>query len=68
MKLIDEWRQSWRWLSVQFAGLSAVVLTAWLALPEDIKSAVPDGIKALAAYLGIAAAVGLRLVKQKGAP
>lgn len=65
MKLIDEWRSSWRWLSVQFAGLSAVILTAWLALPEDIKAAVPDSVKAIAAYVGIAAAVLLRLVKQK---
>lgn len=65
MKLIEEWKQSWRWLSVQFAGLSAVILTAWLALPEDIKAAVPDGVKAGAAYLGIAAAVVLRLIQQE---
>lgn len=65
MKLIDEWRQSWRWLSVQFAGLSAVApdRLAGLARRHQVRRA--GRAEGGGGHLGIAAAVLLRLVKQR---
>lgn len=36
MKLIDDWRRAWRYLSVQIAGLAVV----WGALPPDQQAAL----------------------------
>lgn len=42
MKLIPQWRRAWRWFSVQAMALSIAVQGAWLAVPADLKLAVPD--------------------------
>lgn len=35
MKLIDEWRQAWRYLSVQASTFFAAVALTWIMLPAD---------------------------------
>jgi hypothetical protein len=41
MRLITEWRQAWRMLSMQAMGLAAAVQGAWLGLPGDLRAMVP---------------------------
>lgn len=65
MKFIENWKEAHRWWSVRFAGLGGVVLTTWLALPEDWKAPVPDWFKMTCAYGALAGAVILRLLKQE---
>lgn len=35
MKLIDDWKTSWRFLSVQIQVVASVAVTIFLALPKD---------------------------------
>jgi len=64
-ELVAEWRQAWRWFSLQAIVLSGVVQGAWEALPADLKQYLPRGLG-----LGLSLAILLlgiagRLVKQR---
>jgi hypothetical protein len=45
MKLIDEWRDAWRFASVWASGAGIAVLTAWNMMPFAVRDAVPDWIE-----------------------
>lgn len=34
--LVPNWRDAWKWLSVQFLALAAI----WESIPEDVKASV----------------------------
>ena len=64
-RLIPDWRRSWRFFSVQADMLAVIVSGAWLAVPGDMRAAVPSEWLACAAIgLAVLGIVG-RLVKQK---
>ena len=42
MMLIDNWRSSLKWFSVQAMIAVGAIQTTWLNLPEEMKQAVPD--------------------------
>lgn len=65
MKIIDEWKQAWRWYSVNCPALAVALLGAWAALPEAMQSTFSPGeLKAAAIFL-IALGIGGRFVDQK---
>ncbi|WP_047866766.1 hypothetical protein [Sphingomonas paucimobilis] len=75
MKLITNWRQSWRWWSVRLSAFGATIfafllaapdqaLAIWSALPPDIQALIPNRTE-IALGLTIAVTV-VRVVKQKG--
>lgn len=65
-KLIPEWRRSWRFFSVQADMLAVIVSGSWLAVPGDMRAAVPSEWLAIAAIsLAVLGIMG-RLVKQRG--
>jgi hypothetical protein len=65
MKLVPDWKDAWRWFSVWAMSLSTAAPAAWLAVPEDMREAVPAEWLAVGAVtLGIAGLIG-RLVAQK---
>lgn len=39
-KLIDNWTKGWKFISVHCMILSQAVLGAWMALPDEMKTAV----------------------------
>lgn len=45
MKLIEEWRQAWRFTSVWASGVGFSALTAWGLMPYAVREAVPDWIE-----------------------
>lgn len=67
MKLIDNWRQAWRFLSVQAMALAIALQGVWINLPDDLRAHIPDKI-ALSVTAGILV-LGLigRLFQQRGA-
>ena len=66
MKLVSNWRQSWRWLSMQAFALQGAVAGAWLAVPDDMRASVPsEWLAACALVLTVLGAIG-RLVPQGG--
>ena len=42
MKLVDNWRDWWKWHSTQLMAAVAAVPVVWMGLPPDVKSYVPD--------------------------
>lgn len=67
MKLVEDWRDAWRWFSVQaLAALMALPLV-WVSLPSDAKSFLPDSAEPW--VLAVLAAGGLvgRLIDQNKA-
>ena len=67
MKLIDNWRQAWRFVSVQAMALAIALQGVWINLPDDLRAYIPDKI-ALSVTAGILF-LGLigRLFQQRGA-
>ena len=66
LKFVRNASQAWRWLSVQIAALSAVAPAAWLAVPDDMRRAVPaEWLANAAIVLGVLIIAG-RLIDQGG--
>lgn len=65
MRLVPDWREAWRWFSVQALGIVMALPIVWAGLPSDIKAWVPASwhVWVLVA-IGAAGIVG-RLVDQK---
>ncbi|HCQ8124604.1 TPA: hypothetical protein OL914_000041 [Klebsiella quasipneumoniae subsp. similipneumoniae] len=64
MKLVDDWKNAWRWFSMHALVLAGVIPTVWAELPPDLKTAIPPG--AMGAITAVIAACGVvgRLVNQ----
>jgi hypothetical protein len=64
MKLIPDAKKAWRWFSVQAMALSGIIPGAWLAVPDDMRAAVPPEWLAVGAVaLAVLGILG-RLVDQ----
>lgn len=64
MKLVDNARDAWRWFSVQAMALAVAIEGAWLAIPPDLKSRIPETwVDAVTMGLLVLGIFG-RLVKQ----
>lgn len=67
MKLVDDWKQAWRWFSVQALAIIAVLPLVWMSLPADVKNYLPDSLEPwLLVVLAIGGIVG-RIVDQNKA-
>lgn len=42
MKLVDDWRNGWRWFSVQAQAVAAAYVAVWLFQPSLITDALGD--------------------------
>lgn len=64
MKLVDDWKDAWKWISVNCMVLAGVVQTAWISIPDDLRSTMPSYIvHALTIGLLLMGVAG-RLIKQ----
>lgn len=77
MKLIDNWRQGWKFWSVRFdvIGLALIgameafpqsVYYAWGLMPDSLKSHMGTDVLQWVAYSAIVASIIARFIKQKG--
>ena len=68
MRLVPDYRDAWRWFSVQAFAILAALPLVWLNLPPDIKAFIPPkyGVY-IAAAIALGGLVG-RLVDQKKPP
>ena len=67
MRLVSDARQAWRWFSVQALALQGIAAASWLAVPDDMRAAVPsEWLAGAAVALTVLGIVG-RLVDQGGA-
>jgi hypothetical protein len=64
VKLIDDWKQALRGLSVKAHTAQVAIVGTWLALPEDMRSAVPvKFVLVTVAVVGAAGVLG-RLINE----
>ncbi len=66
MKLVPDWRRAWRWFSVQALALQGIAGAAWLAVPDDMRAAVPPDWLAVAAVALTVLGILGRIVDQGG--
>lgn len=68
MRLIPEWRHSWRFSSNWFHAAQVAVITAWASVPSDLRASVPTW--AMITLSGTIFALGLvaRAVAQPNVP
>ena len=68
MKLIPNWKNAWRWFSVQALIVIGALPLVWATLPADVKAFLPGGWEPwILVLLAVAGIVG-RLVDQNKAP
>lgn len=64
MKLLPNWQDAWKWFSVQVIAAATAIQLSFLALPDSIRSAIPDKVMHwVAIALLVVAALG-RIVDQ----
>lgn len=64
--LVSDWKGAWRWWSVQAMALAGAIQGAWVFVPDDLKSRVPDDIASvITAALMVLGIIG-RLIPQGG--
>jgi hypothetical protein len=68
MKLIPDWRQAWKWFSVQAFAIIIALPVIWMALPADVKAYLPDSWKPWIMVALAAAGILGRIVDQNKAP
>lgn len=64
MKLVDDAKDWWKWNSVHVGAAIAVLPSAWAALPDDLKSQIPEGVMPLVSAAMFAALVIARVRAQ----
>lgn len=42
IRLVEDWKQAWKWLSINCMALAAAVQGAWLYIPEDMRQSIPN--------------------------
>lgn len=42
MKLVDNWRSSWKWFSLQTIAAGGVVQLSFIAMPAELRAYIPD--------------------------
>jgi protein-S-isoprenylcysteine O-methyltransferase Ste14 len=67
MKFVENWKEAWKWFSVQALVVLAALPLVWTALPADAKRLLPDGWEPWVLFgLALAGLIG-RLVDQNRA-
>ena len=64
MKLVPDWKESWRWFSVQVLAVLAALPLVWVALPADVKGYLPDSLEPWVLFVLAAGGIVGRLVDQ----
>lgn len=43
MRFVPDWKQAWKWFSMQVYALILAIPVVWMGLPADVKAMVPNG-------------------------
>ncbi len=41
LRLVDNWKSAWKWLSAQALAITGALNLAWAALPDKMQDAIP---------------------------
>mgnify|MGYP001129370134 CR=1 FL=1 len=68
MTPVREWKQAWRWFSVQAMAASAAIQAVWVTLPDDLKQHLPGWLVTALSLGLLLVGIGGRLVRQERRP
>lgn len=63
--MVDGWKQSFRWASVQCMTGALTLQAAWLGIPEDMRQALPTHLVSITTTILLFLGIAGRLIKQK---
>lgn len=66
MKIVPNWKNGWKWLSVHLMVLGGAIQGAWVAFPDSMRSFLPDKYAHLAAMCVFGSAIAARFIDQSG--
>ena len=67
MKLVENWKQCWRWFSVQALAAVALLPVVWPSLPPQVTGWVPESWRPwILVLLAVAGIIGRLVDQQKG--
>ncbi len=61
MQLIPNWKQAWRWASVNCMASAAIIQTTWISIPDDLRETMPHNIVHIITILLLVLGIGGRL-------
>lgn len=64
MKPVPNWKHGWKWLSVHLMALGAAIQGAWLAVPDTMRSFLPDKWAHAASLVTFVAGLAARFIAQ----
>lgn len=64
LKLVDNWRNWWKWLSMHAMIGATAIQGAWMQVPEDMKQHVPAYLVSGATIALLVLGIVGRLIKQ----
>lgn len=64
LKLIDNWKKGWKFISVNCMVMAQAILGAWMMLPSDMKELMPNSIVFPLTMLLLAGGIVGRFVDQ----
>lgn len=65
MQLIWNWRDAWKWASVQVAAISGALQLALIGFPDTMRNYLPDWVTHWVALFCFAAIVAARVTATK---
>jgi hypothetical protein len=68
MKLVEDAKQCWRWVSMWCMTLAGALQGAWMFIPDDMKASMPHNLVQGATVALLVLGVAGRLVDQGGKP
>ena len=68
MTPVREWKQAWRWFSVQAMAASAAIQAVWVTLPDDLKQHLPEWLVTALSLGLLLVGIGGRLIRQERRP
>lgn len=66
MKLVPNWKNGWKWLSVHLMAAGAAIQGAWIAFPDSMRSFVPDKYAHIATLSVFVSGILARFIDQSG--
>jgi protein-S-isoprenylcysteine O-methyltransferase Ste14 len=67
MKLVDNWKQAWRWFSIQALALVALLPVVWPQLPPQVTAWVPEAWRPWVVVIIAIGGIAGRLIDQNKA-
>lgn len=66
MKLVDDWKNAWRWISINCMVIAGALQGAWLYVPEDMRQESPHNLVHAITLILLVCGIFGRIVKQGG--